>query len=55
MTTCRSEVSDEREQLMKSFVQTATEVCHLLRYLLNSNKKDKVYKITTLNLSKKLQ
>ena len=42
MSTWSSEVSNEREQLMKSFVQTATEVCHLFRYLLNSNKKDEM-------------
>jgi len=31
MSIWSSEVSNEREQLMKSFVQTATEVCHLFR------------------------
>ena len=39
MSIWSSEVSNEREQLMKSFVQTATEVCHMLRYLLNIIKK----------------
>jgi len=31
MSTWSHEVSNEREQLMKCFVETATEVCHLLR------------------------